>query len=142
MSYLENMAVLIADNDHQVSGLLSEVLKQSGIDPSHAYDGEEARRMAREPGLEVLVCDLDMPGASGLEVLESLRELERPPRVVVISGYLDAKIEAQLRSMSFVREVLRKPFDLLGFAGTIRGLLGAAQAADPVAEAEGGAAGC
>ena len=121
------MSVLIADNDHAVSGLLAEVLGQSGLQTAHAYDGEAAMQMAREPGVEVLICDLDMPGATGLEVLESLRELERQPLVVVISGYLDAKIEAELRTMSYVREILKKPFDLLGFAAIVRRLLASAR---------------
>ena len=59
------MSVLIADNDRAVSGLLTEVLAQSGLRAGHAYDGDEARRLAREPGLRVLVCDLDMPGPRG-----------------------------------------------------------------------------
>ena len=121
------MSVLIADNDRAVSGLLTEVLLQSGLRADHAYDGEEARRMARQPGLDVLVCDLDMPGASGLEVLEAMRDLERPPQVMVISGYLDHAIEEQLRTMPFVREVLRKPFDLLSFAAHVRRLAGEAR---------------
>lgn len=133
------MEVLIADNDRAVSGLLADVLGQSGIEPGHAYDGQEAKRRARDPGVRVLICDLDMPGASGLEVLESLRDLERPPLVVVVSGYLDGPIEAQLRTMSFVREVLRKPFDLLGFAAIVRRLL--AQAGPAPAHDAGGAPG-
>ncbi|MCK5941611.1 MAG: response regulator [Planctomycetes bacterium] len=132
------MSVLIADNDRAVSGLLTEVLHQSGLRPSHAYDGHEARRMAHEPGLGVLVCDLDMPGATGLEVLESLRELADPPRVMVISGYLDAGIEEQLRAMPFVREILRKPFDLLRFAAVVRSLVGEAQAEAGAAPREAG----
>lgn len=123
------MSVLIADNDRAVSGLLTEVLLQSGLRASHAYDGDDARRQAREPGLRVLVCDLDMPGASGLEVLESLRDLAAPPQVIVISGYLDQRIEAQLRTMPFVREVLRKPFDLLAFAANVRRLAAAGRQA-------------
>ena len=61
-----------------------------------------------------------MPGPSGLEVLESLRGLARPPRSIVISGFLDTAIEARLRTMPFVDEVMRKPFDLLVFAGVVR----------------------
>ena len=113
------MTVLIADNDRAVSGLLSDVLQQSGLCLRHAYDGEQARHMAREPGLKVLVCDLDMPRASGLEVLESLLDLPRPPRTVVISGYLDARVEARLRALPFVCAVLRKPFDLLAFSAMV-----------------------
>ena len=118
------MTVLIADNDRAVSGLLSEVLQQSGLHPTHAYDGHEARQLARDVAIRVLVCDLDMPGASGLEVLESLADLPDPPKALVISGYLDARIEARLRELPFVHDILRKPFDLLVFAAVVRRLAG------------------
>jgi CheY-like chemotaxis protein len=59
---------------------------------------------------------------SGLEVLESLRDLPHPPKSVVISGYLDEKIEQYLRALPFVQEVMRKPFDLLVFAAVVRRL--------------------
>ena len=114
------MTVLIADNDRAVSGLLSEVLQQSGLQPTHAYDGQEARRMARDPAIRVLVCDLDMPGASGLEVLESLQDLPNPPKALVISGYLDSRIEVRLRALPYVQDVMRKPFDLLVFAAVVK----------------------
>lgn len=117
------MTVLIADNDRAVSGLLTDVLKQSGLQLLHAYDGDVARSLARDDRVRVLVCDLDMPGASGLEVLESLRDLREPPRSIVISGYLDTAIEARLRAMPYVQEVLRKPFDLLVFAALVRRLV-------------------
>ena len=119
------MTVLIADNDRAVSGLLTEVLAQTGLATCNAYDGDEARRMARAEEVQVLVCDLDMPGASGLEVLESLQDLPNPPKSVVISGYLDAAIEQRLRALPFVVEVMRKPFDLLVFAAVVRRLSGA-----------------
>ena len=114
--------VLIADNDRAVSALLTEILERSGLVAEHAYDGEVARTMVRQAGLRVVVCDLDMPRASGLEVLESMRDLPCPPAVVVISGYLDAAISKRLAALPFVRDVLRKPFDLLAFAARIRQL--------------------
>lgn len=116
------MSVLIADNDGAVSSLLTEVLVRSGLAVTHAFDGEVARVRARLPGLRVLVCDLDMPRASGLEVLESLRDLPHPPATVVISGYLDNDVYERLSRLPHVRHVLRKPFDLLAFAECVRQL--------------------
>lgn len=142
MGYGAVMVVLIADNDQAVSGLLAEVLRQQGVEIRQAFDGDAARRAAREPDVAVLVCDLDMPGASGLEVLASLHDLERPPAAVVVSGYLDAAIEARLRTMEYVHEVMRKPFDLLGFAAVVRRLLAGARDPGEEAAAEEGAAGC
>ena len=114
--------VLIADNDTAVSGLLTEVLVRCGLSVRHAFDGEAARQMAREPLVRVLVCDLDMPRLSGIEVLESLGDLPVPPRAVVISGYLDAAVQERLQALSYVCEILRKPFDLLEFAGKVHAL--------------------
>lgn len=108
--------VLIADNDRAVSSLLGEVLARKGMRVAHAYDGEAAAAMAREPDVAVLVSDLDMPKRHGLEVLASLVDLPTPPPVIVVSGYLDRAIEAQLGRLPFVRAVLRKPFDLFAFA--------------------------
>lgn len=116
------MHVLIADNDRAVSALLTEILARVGLTVQHAYDGEEARGMVRQPGLRVVVCDLDMPRASGIDVLESMADLAEVPSVVVISGYLDAAIHHRLAKLPFVRDVLRKPFDLLSFATRIRQL--------------------
>lgn len=114
--------VLIADNDRAVSALLTEILVHAGLAVQHAYDGEAARALVRQPGLAVVVCDLDMPRASGLEVIDSMADLEAPPPVVVISGYLDRDIVQRLTSRAYVRDVLRKPFDLLAFAARIRQL--------------------
>ncbi|MEZ6018505.1 MAG: response regulator [Planctomycetota bacterium] len=116
--------VLIADNDRAVSGLLVELLRRAGLRVTPAYDGQVAARLARAPDLRVLVCDLDMPGASGLEVLESLRDLRTPPPSVVISGYLDARIRERLDALPFVRQVLGKPFDLARFLVTVQELAG------------------
>ena len=129
------MSVLIADNDGAVSSLLTEVLVRRGIAVVNAYDGETARQRARQPGVRVLVCDLDMPRASGVEVLESLQDLPQPPASIVISGYLDAEVCERLSRLPYVRHVLRKPFDLLAFAETVRQLVGGEAPEASVADA-------
>lgn len=116
-------SVLIADNDHGVGGLLAEVLASVGIANEHVLDGADARARLAVAGYRVLVCDLDMPGVPGLEVLEGLAAAARPPAVVVVSGYVDSTVEERLAGWSFVRAVLRKPFDLVEFADLVRGLL-------------------
>lgn len=129
--------VLIADNDRAVNGLLTEILVRAGLSPVHAFDGHTAAIMARQPGLRVVVCDLDMPGASGLDVLESLRDLPKPPQAVVVSGYLDADVRKRLGKLPFVREVFSKPFDLLLFAERVRQLAAEAGRSPPANVADG-----
>lgn len=121
--------VLIADNDTEVSSLLADVLVRSGLSVQCCFDGEAASVMARAPGVRVLVCDLDMPRASGVEVVESLRGMPSPPAVVVVSGYMDPAVESRLAALAFVQGVLRKPFDLLDFARRVAELAGGSGAA-------------
>ncbi|MFY9343734.1 MAG: response regulator [Planctomycetota bacterium] len=115
--------VLIADNDPAVSSLLTEILVRSGLAVEHAGDGEQARIRARASDVAALVCDLDMPKRSGIEVLESLADLAAPPPTVVVSGYLDDAVRARLARLPFVRETLRKPFDLFVFARAVLALV-------------------
>jgi len=125
-------SVLVADNDRAVNDLLRDVLCSFGLSVRQAFDGNTAARLARDPEVRVLVCDLDMPGASGVEVLESLVDLAAPPGAIVVSGYLDAAVRGRLAALPFVHEVLGKPFDLLEFAARVRDRL---TADDPPAQA-------
>ncbi len=115
--------VLLADNDGAVSALLAEVLTRAGLVVEHAYDGEQAKAKVRAPGWGVLVCDLDMPRASGIEVLESMRDLPVVPPAIVISGYLDESISRRLGRLPWVRDVLKKPFDLMEFVRRVQELV-------------------
>jgi len=117
--------VLIADNDPAVSSLLRDVLVRAGLTVQQAFDGEMARQRVWHPDVRVVVCDLDMPKVPGIEVLESMADLASPPAVVVVSGFVDEAIRQRLGRLAFVRAVLRKPFDLLAFASTVRDLVGA-----------------
>ncbi|MBX3461879.1 MAG: response regulator [Planctomycetes bacterium] len=118
--------ILIADNDPAVNGLLRLVLERLGLEVQQAFDGRSAMAMAREAGVRVVVCDLDMPGASGLEVIESLAGLAPAPHVIVVSGYLDRAVRDRLQALPCVADALAKPFDLLAFAARVRDLAAAA----------------
>jgi len=129
----EEPVVLVADNDPGVSALLQEVLSRSGLRTVVVADGEAALQFLAQRGVAVLVCDLDMPKLGGEEVLQRLGEFADPPPVLVISGYLDAEIERQLRGHAAVRGVFRKPFDVFSFAEAVQRLV---RSADEAGEAD------
>lgn len=108
--------VLIADNDTAVNSLLTAILTDKGLHCVSVFDGEEALARLHEGGIDVLVTDLDMPKLDGRQLLGRLAEIDPQPATLVISGYLDAVAEDQLRQYAAVRQVLRKPFDVMQFA--------------------------
>ncbi|MFN8827169.1 MAG: response regulator, partial [Planctomycetota bacterium] len=94
---------MIADNDTEVSSLLADVLMRSGMSVQCCFDGEAACALARAPEVRVLVCDLDMPRASGVEVVESLRGLASPPAGLVVAGSRDPAGASRLWAGPFGR---------------------------------------
>lgn len=125
--------VLLADNDIAVSSLLAEILSRGGFEVRQVFDGQSALEALGQAPPDLLVCDLDMPRKSGLLALEELArgDLARggaptaAPPTLVITGYVDSGIERRLAALPFVREVLKKPFDLAGFVARLK-LLAAA----------------
>ena len=80
---------LIVD-DHPVvrAGLASMLGTQESLDVvGAAWNGREAFALIRQHRPEVVLLDLRMPGMNGIEVLQELRSLSDPPRVIVLTNF-------------------------------------------------------
>jgi NarL family two-component system response regulator LiaR len=83
--------VLIVD-DHAVvrEGLRTFLALQDGIEVAgEAQDGEEALERVAELHPDVVVMDLVMPRLDGVGAMRELQRLERAPRVLVLTSFLD-----------------------------------------------------
>lgn len=73
-----------------------------------ATNGEEALVLLRSLDYDLVFLDIRMPGLSGLEVAEQLRDLPKQPRVIFTTAYPDHAVEAfDLAAADY----LVKPFD-------------------------------
>jgi two-component system OmpR family response regulator len=106
--------VLVADNDPHVGQVLVLFLERAGLRVEACGDGRAAEARLARGGIAALVCDLDMPHLAGEVLLERLGD--QAPPTIVVSGYVDHRMEERLRAHPRVVEVLRKPFDLPSFA--------------------------
>lgn len=80
--------VVIEDND-DAAGLLETWLTHMGHDVRVARNGLEGLALVRDVAPRVVLCDLGLPGMSGLEVCERVRALELPsqPVMVAVTGW-------------------------------------------------------
>lgn len=102
--------VLIADDDEFIRELVSSlVCKSCDVDPVYASDGAVAMASLDDP-LDAAIVDLDMPGASGLDVLMRARSSQPGLPVIILSGAgdVDAAVLA-LKRGAF--DYITKPFD-------------------------------
>jgi len=122
---MENAKVLVVEDDESERRLLTEFLRaRTHIEVHTARDGVEALHQISRSRYDVIVLDVMMPKMSGVDFLDSLRALtsdpslkavERPPAVIIITSASDAALPnaaIEQRYPEVIRGVFRKPLDI------------------------------
>ncbi|MBI1947775.1 MAG: response regulator [Deltaproteobacteria bacterium] len=103
------LAVCVVDDEPVVRTLMTRVLAAAGL-AVHAFDSAEALLAAPETPCDVLVTDINLPGKSGLALVDELRAKHPALRVLLISGFTSEPAEA-VRRLSEGAVFLSKPFE-------------------------------
>jgi DNA-binding response OmpR family regulator len=80
--------VLVVDDEGDIRGLVRELLARAGHDVLEAADGNEGLRVFYAEQPDVVVLDVSMPGLTGWEVLERIREVSETP-VIMLTAKAD-----------------------------------------------------
>ena len=82
-------SVLIVDDSTAVRQRLVAILNQiDGVEVvGEATDADEALELCQTLRPDVMTLDLVLPGESGVDVLEQIKQLECSPRVIVLTNY-------------------------------------------------------
>ncbi|HTQ02542.1 MAG TPA: EAL domain-containing protein [Polyangiaceae bacterium] len=98
----------MVDDDQSVLATLERVLHGSG-NVTACDNGHDAVNRVREGGVDVVVCDVAMPGMSGLELLREVRAHDADLPVILLTGH--ASIESAAEAIEYgVFRYLTKPF--------------------------------
>ena len=122
MEASEPARILLIDDDPALAGYLTRVLRaRGGFDVTHELDSVGALRRIHTEHWDLLITDIELPGMTGLELLERVRQLEPQLPVAVLTGNptVDYAVSA-LRSSA--AEFLQKPItadDLIAKAGEL-----------------------
>jgi two-component system response regulator HydG len=101
--------ILIIDDDDAVRESLGRMLRSAGHTVETAQNGEDGLAAARGTAYDVILSDMRMPGISGIDVLQRLREQRVDSAFIVMTGFgtIDTAVEAmKLGAVDFVQ----KPF--------------------------------
>ncbi len=103
--------LLIVDDDPEMLSVLENLFLEQGYRVKTSTDGLEAMRMIGEESFDIIVTDIFMPGASGLQVLKQAKQLQPEALVILITGFasLETAIEA-IRDGAY--DYITKPFKL------------------------------
>ncbi len=91
--------VLIVDDEAIVRNSLSEYLEAAGYEALSAADAEEATALLREKGADIAILDVNLPDASGMDLLNSIKQSHPAAGVVILTGYgtVEDAVEAMKR---------------------------------------------
>jgi len=103
--------ILVADDEESMRWVLSKALKRKGFSVDLAKDGDEALGMIQVGAYDLAILDIKMPGLSGLELLDKVRDLKSELLVVIMTAEASMKnaVEAMKRG---AYDYITKPFDL------------------------------
>jgi len=77
--------ILVADDDPGIRRTLQIGLEKAGYEVVEARDGEEATRLWRENGVDLIIADIYMPNKSGLQLIMELRAHNSTIPVIAMS---------------------------------------------------------
>jgi len=84
--------VLVVDDERFFREAIREVLDGAGFEVETASSGTDALEKAADAPYGVAVLDIQLPGMSGLEVLELLRQKHERMRVIILSAHTEQEI--------------------------------------------------
>ena len=78
--------ILVADDEESMRWVLSKALKRKGFTVDLAHDGRQALALIQDNSYDLAILDIKMPGISGLDLLDKVRELKKDLLVVIMTG--------------------------------------------------------
>lgn len=105
----ESPLILVIDDEEAMRDSCAQILLRDHFRVETAAEGTSGLRLAGELKPDLVIVDLKMPGISGFEVLEGLRQIDPLMVAVVITGY--ATVESAVEAMKKgAYDFLPKPF--------------------------------
>jgi YesN/AraC family two-component response regulator len=112
VSFNEEIRVLIVDDDKRLCEVLEDIFaKEETLKIFSVHNGIEAIEKINESKFDLILTDLKMPGANGIEVLKAAKEVDESIHVIIITGF--ASLETAMEAIKKgAYDYITKPFKL------------------------------
>ncbi|MEQ1759736.1 MAG: sigma-54 dependent transcriptional regulator [Vicinamibacterales bacterium] len=116
--------ILAVDDDPTVLSLVTHLATAAGLEVATATTADEALTRLRERPADLVMLDIRLPGAQGLDLIAAVRALSPRTRVAVMTG--SATIDGAVSAVKLgATDYLSKPFDLDRLRHLLRGVMDA-----------------
>ncbi len=103
--------LLFVEDDEDFRSMASQYIARKGHHVSQSPNGQDALVQLQRRRFDVAILDMNLPGITGLELLDRLREQQIETEIIVLTGQatVENAVEAMKRGAS---DYLTKPFPL------------------------------
>jgi len=103
-------SIILIEDEGSMGQVTQLLLESCGYEVTVAAEGAQGLRLVRALTPNLVICDVNMPGMDGLEVLQNLRQSDatRHIPVIFLSGFISEEQTAQARQLG-VNAFLGKP---------------------------------
>ena len=114
------MRILIVDDEQSIGHFFSRLAMSRGhTNVDTASSGEEAMTRVIRQSYDLITLDIQMPGASGLEIISMLRNMCPHAVIAIISGYIPDEISREVAGCADV--MIPKPINMESFSQLLEG---------------------
>lgn len=114
--------LLVVDDEHDLTELLSEFLGSEGYDIKTAVDGEQAIRILEAERFDAVLLDILMPKRNGIDVLKYITKNHPATKTVMVTGHSDLRSAVEARQLG-AAEFITKPYHLQTILSTLQRVL-------------------
>jgi DNA-binding NtrC family response regulator len=105
------LSLAIVDDERAIREVCRDVARSMGFNAVVAESAEQIYRMLDSQPTDVVLLDLKLPGAGGLEALQRIKELHPDIEVIVVTGY--ATVQSAVQAMkNGAYDYMTKPFGM------------------------------
>jgi DNA-binding response OmpR family regulator len=115
------MRVLVIEDEERMAGLIRQGLEEEAYAVDVVYDGKEALQWLRTSDYDLIILDIMLPGADGLEVCREYRSRNGQARILMLTAR-DTLKDRVLGLDSGADDYLVKPFGMPELLARLRAL--------------------
>ncbi|WP_276357911.1 response regulator transcription factor [Cohnella caldifontis] len=110
--------ILLVEDDRSLSEIVAGHLTMEGYQVATAFDGGEASRLFAQHAFDLIILDLMLPVAGGMEILQQIRTKSWVP--VLIVSAKDGDVDKALGLGFGADDYLAKPFSLIELTARVK----------------------
>jgi CheY-like chemotaxis protein len=102
-------SILVVDDDAPMREMVVSMLREQGFEATEAESADAAMDALRGRSFDAVLTDMQMPGKTGMELLQEARAFEPRTAVIVMTSFGDAEVFERVRQAGALG-CLSKPF--------------------------------